>query len=110
MHISKPITHFYIVKISACFQDGESDNESDNDELSTVPIIAITFACTLVTTALITLIITGLYCKYRYEKAKVDHDKKETSTHNGVHKNEITMQSNPAYGTMSTISMTTNQM
>ena len=92
----------------ACFQDGESDNESDNDELSTVTITAITFACALVTTALITLIITSLCCKYRYEKVKVDHDKKDTSTHNSGHENEITMQSNPAYGAVSITRMTTN--
>ena len=95
------------VNICTYFQDGD---ESD-DELSTVAVIAITFACTFIITALITYIITSLYYRHQYklkEKIKVDIDNNDNSTQKGVRKDDITMEANPAYGTVSTIRMTNN--
>ena len=68
----------------------------------------VTFIITLVVTALITYITTSLYYKYRYElKEKVivdDDNTKQKDPHGG----NITMDTNPAYGTTTTIKMDAN--
>ena len=88
-------------------------DESD-DELSTGAVVAIsivvTFIITLVVTALITYIITSLCYKYRYElkeKVKVDDDK-NVNTKQDPNGCNITMDTNPAYGTTDPIKMDTN--
>ena len=68
----------------------------------------VTFIITLVVTALITYIITNLYYKYRCElkeKVTVDDDNTKQKDPYGVN---ITMDTNPAYGTTTTIKMDTN--
>ena len=92
---------------------GLGGSESD-DELSTGAVVAIstvvTFIITLVVTALISVIITSLYYKYRYElkeKVKVDDDK-SVNTKQDPYGGNITMDTNPAYGTTATIKMDTN--
>ena len=70
----------------------------------------VTFIITLVVTALISVIITSLYYKYRYElkeKGKVDNDK-NINTKQDPYGGNITMDTNPAYGTATTIKMDTN--
>ena len=70
----------------------------------------VTFIITLVVTALISVIITNLYYKYRYdlkEKVKVDDDKNINTTQDPYGGN-IIMDTNPAYGTTTTIKMDTN--
>ena len=87
----------------------------DDDELSTGVVVAIsivvTFIITLVVTALISVIITSLYYKYGYElkeKVKVDDDK-NVNTKQDPYGGNITMDTNPAYGTTTTtIKMDTN--
>ena len=88
--------------------------DDSHDEVSTGAVVAITFVVTfiitLVVTALISVIITGLYYKYRYElkeKVKVDDDK-NVNTKQDPYGGNITMDTNPAYGTATTIKMDTN--
>ena len=68
----------------------------------------VTFIITLVVTAVITYITTSLYYKYRYElkeKVTVDDDNtKQKDSYDG----NITMDTNPAYETTTTIKMDTN--
>ena len=93
-------------------------SESD-DELSTGVAVAIsivvTFIITLVVTALITLIITSLYYKHHYIKKSLI--RQEGDSHADIKSNDpayattranITMDTNPAYGTATTIKMDTN--
>ena len=101
----------YIVKMYFCILTTAAESD---DELSTGAVVAIsivvTFIITLVVTALITYIITSLYYKYRYElkeKLKVDDDK-NVNTKQDPYGGNITMDTNPAYGTTTTIKMDTN--
>ena len=68
----------------------------------------VTFIITLVVTALISVFITSLYYKYRYElkeKITVDDDNtKQKDPYGG----NIIMDTNPAYATTATIKMDTN--
>ena len=100
-----------------CFYwlDTVNNDESDDDELSTIAIIGITFAVTfiitLVVTALISVIITRMYYNYRYElkeKVKVDDDKNVNTKQKDPYGGNITMDTNPAYGTATTIKMNAN--
>ena len=66
---------------------------------------------TFVVTALITYIITSMYYNYRYElkeKVKVDDDKNVNTKQKDPYGGNITMDTNPAYGTATTIKMDTN--
>ena len=97
----------------ACIGIGE---ESD-DELSTGAVVAIsivvTFIITLVVTALITYIITSMYYKYRYElkeKVKVVDDKNVNTKQKDPYGGNITMDTNPAYGTATAIKMILTQL
>ena len=66
---------------------------------------------TFVVTALITYIITSMYYNYRYElneKVKVDDDKNVNIKQKDPYGGNITMDTNPAYGTATTIKMDTN--
>ena len=88
--------------------------DESHDEVSTGAVVAITFGVTfiitLVVTALISVIITSLYYKNRYElkeKVKVDDDK-NINTKQDPYGGNITMDTNPAYGTATTIKMDTN--
>ena len=101
----------YTVKMYFCILTTAAESD---DELSTGVVVAIsvvvTFIITLVVTALITYIITSLYYKYRYElkeKVKVDDDK-NVNTKQDPYGGNITMDTNPAYGTTATIKMDTN--
>ena len=90
---------------------GTCVSKSDDDEVSAVSIsVVVTFIITLVVTALITYIITSLYYKCRYElkeKVKVDDDK-NVNTKQDPYGGNITMDTNPAYVTATTIKMDTN--
>ena len=107
----------YSVKRSTCFYGlgtCVSKSDDDDDALSTGVVVAIsivvTFIITLVVTALISIIITSLYYKCRYElkeKVKVDDDK-NVNTKQDPYGGNITMDTNPAYGTATTIKMDTN--
>ena len=79
--------------------------DESHDEVSTGAVVAITFVITflitLVVTTLITYIIISLYYKYQYElkeKVKV-HDDKNVNTKQDPYGGNITMDTNPAYGT-----------
>ena len=91
------------------------DDESD-DELSTGAVVAIsivvTFIVTLVVTALISVIITSLYYK-RHKSVEGDshaltEDVKSNDPAYAIARANITMDTNPAYGTATTIKMDTN--
>ena len=104
---------------------GTCVNESDDDELSTGVVVAIsivvTFIITLVVTALITLIITSLYYKHHYNKKSLirqegdshalteDIESNDPAAYATTRAN-ITMDTNPAYGTATTIKMDTNPL
>ena len=65
----------------------------------------VTFIITLVVTALISIIITSMYYNYQYglkEKIKVDNDK-NFNTKQKVPYGGIAMDTNPAFGTATTI-------
>ena len=96
------------------------DDESD-DELSTGVAVAIsivvTFIITLVVTALISIIITSLYYKHHYIKKSLirqgdshalTEDIKSNDPAYATTRANITMDTNPAYGTATTIKMDTN--
>ena len=94
------------------------DDESD-DEVSTGVVVAIsivvTFIITLVVTALITLIITSLYYKHHYTLIRQEGDShaltEDIKTNDPAYattRANITMDTNPAYGTATTIKMDTN--
>ena len=93
--------------------DGESDVE-----VSIAVVIAIAIVCTFAVTALISVIVTGLYCRYRYrDKIK---DKNVKTKQNEPYYEEITLDTcvNPVYATTtvradtnssaSTVKMATN--
>ena len=95
---------------------GKSD-----DELSTGAAVAIsivvTFIITLIVTALISVFITSLYYKHLIIKSAINRDGDSHSLTKDVKRNDptyatasanITMDTNPAYGTTSTIKMDTN--
>ena len=96
-------------------------DESD-DELSTGVAVAIsivvTFIITLVVTALISIIITSLYYKHHYIKKSLirqegdshalTEDIKSNDPAYATTRANITMDTNPAYGTATTIKMDTN--
>ena len=98
-----------------------ADDESD-DELSTEAAIAIsivvTFIITLVVTALITYIIISLYNKRHYiKKSVIKHEGDSHVLTEDIKSNDpayattranITMDTNPAYGTATTIKMDSN--
>ena len=99
---------------------GTCVSESD-DELSTgvavVISIMVTFIITLVVTALITLIMTSLYYKHLFKKLLIrqegdshtlTEDIKSNDPAYATTKANITMDTNPAYGTATTIKMDTN--
>ena len=96
-----------------------------NDELSTEAAVAIsivvTFIITLVVTALISIIITSLYYKHLIDHIKQSLIRQEGDSHTlteDIKSNDpaayattranITMDTNPAYGTATTIKMDTN--
>ena len=76
----------------------------------------VTFIITLVVTALITLIITSLYYKHLIDHIKQSVIRQEGDSHaltediksNDPTRANITMNTNPAYGTATTIKMDTN--
>ena len=75
----------------------------------------VTFIITLVVTALITYIITSMYYKHLIDRAtkSVNRDPHEDitkydSTYATTVKTNITMDTNPAYGTATAIKMDTN--
>ena len=101
---------------------GTCVSESGDDELSTRVAVAIsvvvTFIITLVT-ALITLIITSLYYKHHYNKklltrqeddshALTEDIKSNDPAAYATTRANITIDTNPAYGTATTIKMDTN--
>ena len=86
------------------FADGQSDVE-----VSIAVVIATAIVCTFAVTALISIIVTGLYCRHRYrDKAE---DKNVKTKQNEHHYEEITLDTctcvNPAYAT-TTITADTN--
>ena len=93
------------------------DDKSD-DELSTGAAVAITFGVTfiitLVVTALISVIITSLYYKHLFKKSLIrqggdlTEDIKSNDPAYATTRANITMDTNPAYGTATTIKMDTN--
>ena len=107
-------SYYNILYVNATIGLGVHDDESD-DELSTEAVVTIsivvTFIITLVVTALISVIITSMYYNYRYElkeKVKVDDDKNVNTKQKDSYGGNITMDTNPAYGTATTIKMDTN--
>ena len=75
----------------------------------------VTFIITLVVTALISVIITGMYYKHKSvisqegdTHALTKDIKRDDSTYVTTTKTNITMDTNPAYGTATTIKMDTN--
>ena len=80
----------------------------------------VTFIITLVVTALITLIITSLYYKHLIDRIKesvirqeddsyaLTEDIKSNDPASATTRANITMDTNPAYGTAATIKMDTN--
>ena len=99
-----------------------SGDDKSDDELSTGAVVAIsivvTFIITLVVTALITYIITTMYYKCMNERitksvisqAGDPHEDitKYDSTYATTIKTNVTMDTNPAYGTATAIKMDTN--
>ena len=70
----------------------------------------VTFIITLVVTALISVIITSMYYKCRYElkeKVKIDDDK-NVNTEQDPYGGNIIMNASPAYGTTATMKMDAN--
>ena len=108
------VTHVIHILITA-------DDESD-DELSTGAAVAITFVATfiitLVVTALITVLITSLFYKHLIIKSTINQEGDSHSLTENINKRHdptyatasanITMDTNPAYGTTTTIKMDTN--
>ena len=95
-----------------------NNNESD-DELSTGAAVAIsivvTFIITLVVTALITYIITGMYYKHKSvisqegdSHALTEDTKRHDPTYATTINTNVTMDTNPAYGTTTAIKIDTN--
>ena len=99
------------------------DNDESDDELSTGITVAIsivvTFIITLVVTALISIIITSLYYKHHYiKKSLIRQEGDSNALTEDIKSNDpaayattranITMDTNPAYGTPTTIKMNTN--
>ena len=95
--------------------------DESGDELSTGAAVVITFVVTfiitLVITALITYIITSLYYKHLSIKSAVNgegdshvstEDIKRRDPTYATASGNITMDTNPAYGTTATIKMDTN--
>ena len=76
----------------------------------------VTFIITLVVTALITLIITSLYYKHHYSLVRREGDshaltediKSNDPAAYATTRANVTMDTNPAYGTATTIKMDTN--
>ena len=107
--------------MSKCILFLTKANESD-DELSTGAAVAIsivvTFIITLVVTALITYIITSLYYKHLFKKSLIRQEGDSHALTEDIKSNDpaayattranITMDTNPAYGTATTIKMDTN--
>ena len=93
--------------ITTVVDDSESDNELSVGEAAAITFSA-TFFITLIVTALFSIIITGLYYKYRYvlmEKAKQgDLNTKPNDPYGG----NITMHANPTYTADTTIEMDIN--
>ena len=109
-----PISLIFVVN-KFLWTIGTVNNDESDDELSTGAVVTIsivvTFIITLVVTALITYIITSMYYNYRYElkeKVKVDDDKNVNTKQKDPYGGNITMDTNPAYGTATTIKMDTN--
>ena len=97
---------------------GVNDDESD-DELSTGAVIAIsivvTFIITLVVTTLISVIITSRYYKHKSVISQegdshtlTEDIKRDDPPYATTVKTNITMDTNPAYGTATAIKMDTN--
>ena len=72
----------------------------------------VTFIITLVVTALITYIITSLYCKHHKSVEGGSHaiteDIKSNDPAYAIARANVPMDTNPAYGTATTIKMDTN--
>ena len=90
-----------------------------DDELSTGTAVAIsivvTFIITLVVTALITYIITSMYYKHKSvigqegdSHALTEDTKRPDPTYATTIKTNVTMDTNPAYGTATPVKMNTN--
>ena len=92
-----------------------------DDELSTGIVVAIsivvTFIITLVVTALIGVIITSLYYKHLFKKSVIRQESESHALTEDIKSNDpayattranIIMDTNPAYGTTTTIKMDTN--
>ena len=95
------------------------NNDESDDELSTGAAVAIsivvTFIITLVVTALITYIITSMYYKHKSvisqegdSHALTEDTKRHDPTYATTIKTNVTMDTNPAYGTATAIKMDTN--
>ena len=108
-------------KMSKCMLFLTKADESD-DELSTGAAVAIsivvTFIIILVVTALISVIITSLYYKHLFKKSLIRQEGDSHALTEDIKSNDpaayattranITMDTNPAYGTATTIKMDTN--
>ena len=100
-----------------------ADNESD-DELSTGAAVAITFTVTfiitLVVTAVTSILITSLYYKHSIDHRRESEINQESDQHAltedikrhdpayATTNTNVTIDTNPAYGTVATIKMDTN--
>ena len=97
--------------------DDESDDELSTGEVVTISIV-VTFIITLVVATLISIIITSMYYKHL-----IDHIRKSVisqgddpheditkydSAYATTIKTNVTMDTNPAYGTATAIKMDTN--
>ena len=78
----------------------------------------VTFIITLVVTALISIIITSMYYKHLIDRIRKSVISQEGDPHEDINKYDstyattiqtnVTMDTNPAYGTATTIKMNTN--
>ena len=106
--------------MSKCMLFLTKADESD-DELSTGAGVAIsivvTFIITLVVTALISVIITSLYYKHLFKKSLIRQEGDSHALTEDIKSNDpayattranITINTNPAYGTATAIKMDTN--
>ena len=110
LHAHEIVTPILFILLALPEVGDESDDELSTGAVVTISIV-VTFIITLVVTALITYIITSMYYNYRYElkeKVKVDDDKNVNIKQKDPYGGNITMDTNPAYGTATTIKMDTN--
>ena len=88
---------------------GTCVSKPDDNGLSTGVTVAISIVVTFIITLVVTALITSLYYKYRYElKEKVKDDDRKDDAKQEPYGANITMDTNPAYGTTATIKMDTN--